>query len=85
MADSVVSNLIDHHRLAESQELTARYRKAVSDHAAALKVAAQTNDELAVLSPLQEFVPEPVSAWPEVNGNRLNEWLDRADAMSGKS
>jgi len=24
-------------------------------------------------------------AWPELNGNRLNEWLDRADAMIGKS
>jgi hypothetical protein len=43
--------------------------------------AAQTNDELAALESLQELVPESVSAWPELNGNRLNEWLARADAI----
>ena len=118
MADSVVSTLIDQHRLAELRERTARHRPkgyrppvpldpiksgaSAADHrayvskhavrygqaasalAAALKAAAQTNDELAALEPLQEFVPEPVRAWPELNGNRLNEWLDRADAMSNE-
>ena len=61
-----------------------RYRKAVSDLAAALKVAAQTNDELAALSALQGSLPEPVSAWPELDANRLDVWLDRADTITGK-
>ena len=71
-------------RRAYVSKHAARYRQAASALAAALKAAAQTNDELAALEPLQEFVPEPVRAWPELNVNRLNEWLDRADAMSGK-
>jgi hypothetical protein len=48
-------------RLACVSKHAARYRKAASAHAAALKVAAQTNDELAALESLQECVPREVS------------------------